>query len=389
MNTARAPRQAARPHLRGYWLIAHRWFALTVGWVLALMGITGALLMVAAPLDKHWHSELFHVDASNPAHASLESVRQRLTKEFGPRVSLSFLPPSDAHASLAVNVRGQSNGKWEGTVYLDPATGQELGRRAQTEGFFNVLFKLHSTLLLGPLGKPLLAWVALAYLLMLVSGLVLWWPRKGMAVWRVELKRGPTRALYDLHRVGGASMGLVIAVSVATGAYMAWRPLGGWVTALSGAHPTHAPVLPARASHAEPMLPLDALVAHAREPLPDGRLYLVQLPKEGNRPLRVRLRLPDDPHPNGLTSVWLDPYTGKILAVQRWDQLDPGARATSVVYPLHTGELGGVPLMIVLAAGGLTLGALSVTGVWQWWRKRSRVRPGAAVIARQDTRRRE
>jgi uncharacterized iron-regulated membrane protein len=170
--------------------------------------------------------------------------------------------------------------------------------------------------------------------------------------------------------VGGASLGLVIALSVATGAYMAWRPLGGWVTALAGAHPVSAPVLVSKPSPAQPMLPLDALVARAHAQFPDGAINIVQWPAKADAPLRVRMRLPDDPHPNGLTSVWLDPYSGNVLAAQRWDQLDPGAKAVSVIYPLHTGELGGPLLMTVLAVGGLGLFGLSVTGIWQWWRRR-------------------
>lgn len=46
------------------------------------------------------------------------------------------------------------------------------------------------------------------------------------------------------------------------------------------------------------------------------------------------------------------------------------ARAVSVIYPLHTGELGGPLLMTVLGVDGLALFGLSVTGVWQWWRRR-------------------
>ncbi|WP_109482302.1 PepSY-associated TM helix domain-containing protein [Paraburkholderia sp. C35] len=357
------------PRLRHYWVVVHRWFALSVGWVLALMGITGALLLIAAPLDEQLHPELFRVtlpSSESTTRVTLESVRQQLVGEFGPRAALSFHPPHSAQQSLEVTVRG----KWQGAVYIDPYTGRELGRRGATQGFFNLLFKLHSSLLLDQTGKPLLACVALCYLLMLISGIVLWWPRAGIKTWRIELRRGRTRALYDLHRVGGASLGLVIALSVATGAYMAWRPLGGWVTTLSGAHPMKAPALPLHASRTEPPLPIDTLVADAQAQFPDGQINIVQLPAKSDAPLRVRLRLPDDPHPNGLTSVWLDPYSGKVLAAQRWNQLDPGARAVSVIYPLHTGELGGLPLMIVLGTGGLALFGLSVTGVWQWWRRR-------------------
>ncbi|WP_369073642.1 PepSY domain-containing protein [Phytopseudomonas daroniae] len=77
--------------------------------------------------------------------------------------------------------------------------------------------------------------------------------------------------------------------------------------------------------------------------------------------------------PNGLTSVWLHPWSGEVLAIHRWNELDPGARAVAVIYPLHTGALGGTWLEAVMAAGGLALTLLGITGIGLWWR-RNRVR---------------
>jgi uncharacterized iron-regulated membrane protein len=233
-----------------------------------------------------------------------------------------------------------------------------------------VLFKLHSSLWMGSTGKALLACVALIYLLLLISGLALWWPRSGAPNLRVELRRGLSRALFDLHRVGGASPGLLIALSIATGAYMAWRRLGGFVTTLSGGRAVPVPVLPHTSRAPRPLLPLDRLVARAQAQFPRGAVSLVQLAEKPTAPLRIRMKLPDDPHPNGLTSVWIDQFTGDVLAARRWDALDPGARAVAVVYPLHTGELGGPLLESLLAIGGSTLSAIAVTGIWQWWRRR-------------------
>jgi uncharacterized iron-regulated membrane protein len=41
-----------------------------------------------------------------------------------------------------------------------------------------------------------------------------------------------------------------------------------------------------------------------------------------------------------------------------------------VIYPLHTGVLGGVLLEAVVALGGLALAAMGITGVWLWWMRR-------------------
>ena len=358
--------------LRSLWLRLHRWVALGVGWVLALVGLAGALLVVAQPLDRAGHPDFFRARggaSAGSADAPLEPTRQRLVAEFGAATTLTFRPPRAPGETLWVLVRGP----WSGTVYIDPASGTEQGRRAEDEGFVNVLFKLHSALLLKDTGKAILAWIALAYLVLLVSGLVLWWPRHWPPSLRIQWRKGALRGMFDLHRTAGALLGLLIGVSVATGAYMAWRPLGDAVTWLSGASSLKPPAVPkaaavAPANAAAPSL--DALVALAQARFPGMPVGYVQVPGAPNRPLRVRLLLPDDPHPNGLSSVWLNPRDGTVLRVDRWDRLDPGARAVAVIYPLHTGVLGGGWLEPVILINGLALGTLGFSGLWLWWARR-------------------
>lgn len=75
---------------------------------------------------------------------------------------------------------------------------------------------------------------------------------------------------------------------------------------------------------------------------------------------------------NANTVVWLHPLTGEVLMARRWDQLDPGAKAVAVVYPLHTGALGGMAWETVVFINGLALGTLGISGIWLWWKRRRR-----------------
>ncbi|RZI41634.1 PepSY domain-containing protein [Herbaspirillum sp. HC18] len=355
--------------MRRIWLKAHRWLALCIGWLLALVALAGAILVVAPPLDRLMNPQLFKAApvAADSVPPTLESIREQLSAKFGGKTSFTLRPPREPGQTLWVIVRGAP---WSGTVYLNSATGAEQGRRGEYEGFVNVLFKFHSALLLQDAGKAILAWIALVYLVLLISGLVLWWPRRWPPVLKIELRKGVLRGLFDLHRTGGAVLGLLIAMSVATGAYMAWRPLGDFVTALSGEKPVKPPKIPKGESSGAAM-PLDELVARAQARFPQALVGFIQLPAEADRPIRVRLRTEDDPHPNGLTSVWLHPKSGAVLAVNRWNELDPGARAVSYVFPLHTGELGGVLLEAMTCVSGLALGMLGISGIWLWWRRRA------------------
>lgn len=370
--------------LRRWWKLVHRWFGLTLGPVLVLAAFTGSLLTVARPLDEWLHPKLFRVtpqvsvgagiaerrvEVGTDGTVILERVRRQLASEFGRGASFRLRPPRQADDSL----QAQVSGAWDGVVYFDPRTAVELGRRGDRQGLVNLLFVLHSTLLMGEAGKTILAMASLAYLFLLISGLVLWWPTRWRHAWTVKLGSGSMRALFDLHRVGGSLLGLLVAVSVASGAYMAWRPLSAAVTALSGVPARGAPTLlaapagiavPARAA------PLDLHVMNACAVMRAGRVALVQISASPSQPVRVRLKLPDDPHPMGLSSVWLHPVTAQVLAVQRWDRLDPGARAYSVIYPLHIGELGGPIHIFAVALLGFALAGFGVSGILLWWRRR-------------------
>ncbi|MGQ3054439.1 MAG: PepSY-associated TM helix domain-containing protein [Roseateles sp.] len=358
--------------MRRVWLLLHRWLALTLALPLIVVALLGGSLVVLKPLDRWLNAALFSVPVGPAAADLLDRTRQSLLAEFGPDASFVLRPPRQAGESLRATVHRP----WAGFVYFDPRDARELGRRGEREGFFNLAFELHSSLLLDDAGKPLLAGLALAYGTLLVGGLVLWWPRRWRQGFSLALDRGLLRGLFDVHRTGGAVLGMLIAVPVATGAYMAWKPLAKAVTSLSGQVPL-APPKVAVAAPSQPLAPLDALVASARAPFNNAPAGYVA--GGAGKPVRVRLILPDDPHPNGLTSVWLHPHSGAILRIDRWDKLDPGTRANSIIYPLHTGELGGLALEALNALLGFALAALGASGLWLWWLRRrpAAARPGA------------
>jgi uncharacterized iron-regulated membrane protein len=360
-----------RPRLRRFWLMLHRWVGLTFGCLLVVAAITGSLLVLARPLDAAMHPELFR--SNGALRAPLQSVVSRLRAEFGADAAFNIRMPMRVDESLQVTI----SGSWNGTVYLDSVSGRELGRRGIGQGFFNVLFELHSTLYAGDNGRAILAWAALAYCTMLLSGLVLWWPVRWSRAFSIRARSGLAVTLSDLHRVAGAALGLLVMVSVLTGAYMAWRPLAAWVTYLSGGPPASLPTAKRGPVITAVTANIDAAVQRAGEHWPDAIVSVVHVPQRSLAVARVRLRLPDDPHPIGMSTVWLDPVSGGIREARRWAELDAGSRAFSIIYPLHTGSLSGLATLLVTFIGGLALAGFGCTGIWLWWQRR--FRPAARV----------
>ena len=364
-----------KPALRRLWLRLHRWVGLSLGIVLAGVALTGATMIVWKPIDRWLNPELFV--AQQPAPASLDKARASLREAFGPDARLTLRPPREPNDTLWAIV----NGPVHATAYLDPATGRLLGWRGETDHLAGLLFELHSELLLGDTGRNVLAVVALAYLFLLVTGAVLWWPVNWRQAFAVQWRARAPRLLMDLHKTGGAVLGVFIAVSIASGMWMAWKPLSGWFNGLSSQKLASPPPVSAAPG---PRASLDGMVARALAAHPRADGGDLKLAPPAPPPGGQRLKLRDDPHPNGLTSLWFHPTTGALLASQRWSELPAGARNTTWIYPLHIGQLGGAWHEALNATLGLALAGLGGSGLWLWWRRRPRSvaqqRPRAAKL---------
>ncbi len=385
----------------------HRWMAFSAGLLLVLNACTGLLMLAIEPLD-HWLNPRLH-SVQPPATpgaggASLEQLRQNLRAQF-PGQGLTLHPADAPDETLDVSVRGETG--WEGKLFINPYTGQETGRRARYGLNPEGVFELHSSLLWGKTGKAILGWVALSMLLMLVSGALLWWPARWRNAFTVVLSGPRLRALFDLHRVAGATLGLWVLVSVTTGGLLAYRPALQWINQLAGAQTLEAPKLagadkakgkgkeaavatapaapPAPDTPAQAPATLDQMLATAQAAVPGSRTGVITLPANAKQPIRIRQKAADDPHPNGLTSVWLHPQTGAIIRLDPWRSLAPAERSLAWVYPLHAGKLAGALGLAFTTVSGLALLGFGISGTWLWWLRRPQA-ARAQAVARQAAR---
>lgn len=359
-------------------LKVHRWVALSAGLLLMLNALTGLVLLGGRPLDEMLHPLLFKVRPL-ASRVALEDIRQALRAEF-PTQGLTIWPGREPDDAMVVNVRDDKG--WEGRVFIDPYTGLRLGVRDRSGLNLDGLFELHSSLLSGKTGKGALGILALCMAVMFLSGLAMWWPLRWGQAFTVVLSGARIRALFDLHRVGGATLGLWVLVCVATGGLLAYRPATQWINQAAGAAPLEAPKVPKSPPATAKPPTLDALAAVADAAVPAGETHAITLPAKPGEAVRIRKKLADDPHPIGLTAVWLNPRSGELLRIDRWDALPPGDRMFAWVYPLHSGQLAGAIGVVITAVGGLSLLGFGITGTWLWWlRRKKRPQPARAVAS--------
>ena len=341
--------------------------------------------------------------AGQPASAAAE-VNAALAAVPGATLRDYELPRTpDAAARVIVNRQGEAI-----RVYVHPQTLQILKTVPEESRLMRTIFKLHGELLIGNTGSVIVELAASWAIIMIITGLYLWWPRQAQGLGGIVYPRlGNNGRVFwrDLHAVTGFWISCFVLFLLLTG--LPWAKFwGGYlkeVRQLTGtavaqqdwtsgaAKPAKAPAAMEHMDHSDHMTmtggsssntvqdysALDRMVAVVR-PLNLAPPVLISPPKKDpmswtarsdaqNRPLRVNLVL--------------DGRTGAILKRDDFKDRHPIDRIVGIGIAAHEGQLFGWPnqLLGVLTACGLIL--LSVSSAILWWRRRAHGVLGAPEIA--------
>jgi uncharacterized iron-regulated membrane protein len=360
---------------------AHRWFGLSAGLVLVVLGVSGTLLLFQSQYFAWAHGRLI------PEHLSQQlgsidrwaaQARAAVPRMHGP--VYIWTPRTDHNLSNAAMLMFQGNtpggfGHMGAVaVLVAPATGEVLGTIDLDRSPAYAPILLHRDLWSGRVGRVLIGSVGVAAMLMLPVGLYLWWPRTRLLQklsprpWRQTLTRAGR-----LHDVTGAWVFLVLLMLVGSGVYLV-QP--GWVqpalSALFG--PERRAESPAdqmcRGAGAGP-IGFDTAVARASEIVPTERFFAAAALDRGSLHRWKLIFAPQDSQAAfRQTYVLADLQCGIV-------KLDssPANRALTQsielwLISLHDGTALGWPGQILIALVGLAPLVLFWSGMRMWLRRR-------------------
>jgi uncharacterized iron-regulated membrane protein len=341
------------------------YLGLCMGLLLALMGLTGSLLVFGEEIDGFLNARLLRVEQrAQEEKASLEailgSVRQAYPDEKPARIRL----PREAVESYEVCFEAKADPR---CAYVDPYNANLLGSRVPAHSFKSRLFYLHRRLLSGETGETVIGIGGIVLLLLSLSGVVLWWPgRKRLARgWKIRWGSSRYRVNYDLHRILGVCAMLFLSVTAFTGAAMVFRPT--FERAIKQIAPTPAPLpRPVSTIREGERASLDDIVGSAGAALPEGELTMINLPATPTAAIVVRKRVSGELHPNGRSLVYLDQYSGQLLLAENALEAPRPARIVNNLYPIHTGRLAGIWTRVMQVFVGFMPALLFFTGFMMW-----------------------
>ncbi|SHH72224.1 PepSY domain-containing protein [Massilia sp. CF038] len=365
-------------HLRALLWRLHFWAALLASPFILVAVLTGILYIFTPQIEALRYQALDHVvpaGAMRPLDDAVGAARAAAPPGWRLR---QVLPAYAAHDTVKAQFeQGPSpHAGHEGhaepaaagpiTVYVNPYTAEVAGTLANEERFGNWSMTLHSRLLQGDGWRWMIELAASTMMVMLVTGVILWWPsslKKGLP--RASARgRGAWR---QWHAFLGVALALITVTILLTG--LTWSKHAGEQIrhardAVGQASPA-VPRMTSAAARARAPLSWQAAWDAARAQAPDVALRITA-PRDAQGTWRIGANDPGQPFKR--FDLLLDAYDGKRLYTSGWDQLSAFGKATAIGIPFHRGEFGwwNQALLSVFGAGVL----FSLVSGWVMYFKR-------------------
>ena len=347
--------------------LIHRWAGGIIGLLLALLGLTGALLV--------WKGEWIAVSVGAPADAvttdpaRLAQVTDRILENTGdtPRF-ITFAGPDvgvhrvglDKSAGFYADAKGEVLARWN-SVWDRPET---------------LAFDIHHHLLMGGTGETLTGIAGLIGIGFVITGLILWWRTRKTFRLRAIPSRMTRPAIIRHHRDLGTLMAPLLFLTMLTGVMMTLRPVAA-VLLMPFSSPAEISAATDPPKVAGGPLDRDRLgpmLARAQQRFPQARPRILSLPRKAGDLVSVRMKQPAEWHPNGRTMVWFDGATGALVSATDALALPQGAKLYNLAYPLHAAKVGGLVFKVLQTLAGLALTMLGTFAVWSFWFRREEKR---------------
>jgi len=339
--------------------LLHRWLGGTMGLLLAVLGVSGALLVH----KDVWVGVPGVRDAQVQDTAALAATAQRLMADPETR------PRSIVFASENFGLNRLSYPSGETGAYANQA-GEIVSRwESQWERPEVWLFDLHHHLFYGDTGEIVAGVAGLTGLGFVITGLILWWPLRNSYEFRLWPRKVSRFPILRHHRDWGVMLAPVLALSLITGSIMVFRPVVNLILGPGAEAEVTASLNPPPPHKAEvaPDLDWGGMIRQARALYPTAEVRILSLPREGSGLISLRLRQQEEWLPNGRTTLWFAADTGRLAHSRDALQLAPRAQAYNALYPLHAAKVGGLPYRLLMTLSGLTLGLFGTLTVWTFW----------------------
>ena len=376
----------------------HLWLSVPFGILITLICFSGAALVFEKEVMELCHRELYFVKKVEAAPLPMEQLMTKVAATLPDSVSVTGVNiSSDPERAYQVTLSKPRRA----SMYVDQYTGEITGKYERAP-FFNFMFRMHRWLLDSMKqdggifwGKMIVGTSTLMFVFVLISGVVVWWPRTRKALknsLKIVANKGWRRFWYDFH-VAGGMYALVFLLAMAltgltwsfqwyrTGFYKTFgvevQPSMGHgnaaanSTAKGGKRDGKPEGREGRGAHRySPYTNWQQVYEQLAEANPDYKQISVS---DGSASVAV----PRFGNQRGTDRYKFNPRNGEITETTLYKDLDNSGKIRGWIYSVHVGSWGGMLTRILTFVAALIGASLPLTGYYLWIRKKIKRRPAS------------
>ncbi len=376
----------------------HLWLSVPFGILITLICFSGAALVFEKEVMELCHRELYFVKKVEAAPLPMEQLMTKVAATLPDSVSVTGVNiSSDPERAYQVTLSKPRRA----SMYVDQYTGEITGKYERAP-FFNFMFRMHRWLLDSMKqdggifwGKMIVGTSTLMFVFVLISGVVVWWPRTRKALknsLKIVANKGWRRFWYDLHVVGGMYALVFLLAMALTGLTWSFQ----WYR--TGFYKTFGVEVQPSMGHGNAAAN-SAAKGGKREGKPEGRegrgthryspytnwQQVYEQLAEANPDYKqisvsdgsASVAVPRFGNQRGTDRYKFNPRNGEITETTLYKDLDNSGKIRGWIYSVHVGSWGGMLTRILTFVAALIGASLPLTGYYLWIRKKIKRRPAS------------
>lgn len=275
------------------------------------------------------------------------------------------------------------------SVFLNPYSGEVLHKENHLSGFFAFILDGHLNLWLPEkIGNQIVRWSCVAFVVMLVTGIILWWPRNKQSrkqrlrfLWKSTTRW--RRKNYDLHSLAGFYISLLALILVLTGLIMAFQSFEHVTYKALGGEKSVEFTIPkntssTRANYMDDTLPIDQLLRRLKQQFAQAEQYEIHYPHTDSASIYVEITYESGVFYSS-DYCFYDQYSLEEIKTTslygRYKNADFPDKVIRMNYDIHVGSIFGLPGKILVFLISLVVATLPVTGFMLWWGRKKKSIP--------------
>lgn len=367
------------------WL--HLWLGLISGIIVFILSVTGCLFSFQEEISNITFKKVFFIQPQQTQTLPLSVLNEKAQAALGINQSINYITTykdsSKAWEFMAYKTNDSaltyfSNITYFGSAFVNPYTGAVTGIRDYKYDFFNIIKFLHWNLLLNDkIGQPIVGYGTLIFVVMLITGLILWYPRKWnratkRSAFTIRWKARFKRLNYDLHNVFGFYSLLLALILGLTGMVFSFQWFKNVVYATANGStepPAYTQVQSTQTKNISTIQPIDIAYKEALLQLPNAKSYNINPPYDKESVIDIFGYNKEGVYYN-TDELRFDQYSGKLLYKRYDTEKSRGEKLIAMNYDIHVGAIGGITGKIIAFIISFICASLPVTGFLVWWNKR-------------------